>query len=233
MLYVLAIFAGLAGACGGWMVGLVAATAAGIGAASTDNVTAFFVIGPLAAMAGFMTAVVLTVVVKGGVRTFRGVAVRSLGVVLMIGALVAGAYSLRTATLKHLGLIAKAPAVEFEIRLPRTVANAELKHEAQVELLTDQNQTLARIDDGLRATEDGRAVLHGSVPLKFRTSDRMVVLSLPGQAPRAFKLRLPPDPNPSDDFGPWHMVDRVVPGGHIETARSIPDDSFAIRYRVL
>lgn len=233
MLYVLATFAGFAGAFGGWVLGLVAATAAGIGATSTDNVTAFFVIGPLAAMAGFITAVVLTLTIKGNVRTFRGVAVRSLGVVLMIGALAAGAYSLRTAALKHLGLMAKAPAVEFEIRLPRTAANADLKREAQVELLTDQNQTLARIDDGLRATEDGRAVLRGSVPLKFRTSDRMVVLSLPGQAQRAFRLRLPPDPSSSNDFGPWHMVDRVVPGGRIETARGVPDDSFAIRYRVL
>lgn len=230
MLYVLAIFAGLAGAFGGWVAGLVAATAAGIGAASTDNVTAFFVIGPLAAMAGFITAVVLTLTIKGDVRTFRGVAVRSLGVVLMIGALAAGAYSLRTAALKHLGLMAKAPAVEFEIRLPRTAANTDLKREAQVELPTDQNQALARIDDALRATEDGRAVLRGSVPLKFRTSDRMVVLSLPGQAQRAFKLRLPPDPSPSNDFGPWHMVDRVA---STETARGVPDDSFAIRYRVL
>jgi len=233
MLYVLAILAGFAGAFGGWVVGLVAATAAGIGATSTDNVTAFFVIGPLAAMAGFITAVVLTLIIKGDVRTFRGVAIRSLGVVLMIGALAAGAYSLRAAAFKHLGLMAQAPAVEFEIRLPRTAANADLKREAQVELLTDQNQTLARIDDALRATDDGRAVLRGSVPLKFRTADRIVILSLPGQAPRAFKLRLPPNPSPSDDFGPWHMVDRVVAGGRIEIARGLPDDSFAIRYRVL
>ena len=168
-----------------------------------------------------------------GMTTLRGVAVRSLGVVLMMGALAAGAFSLRTAALTHLGMIAKAPAVEFEIRLPPAVAGADLKRDVQVQFLTDLNQTLAQLDGDLRATADGRAVLRGHVPLKFRTSERMVILSLPGQAQRAFKLRLPPNPSPSDEFGPWHMVDRVVSGARTETARGLPDDTFAIRYRVL
>jgi hypothetical protein len=167
------------------------------------------------------------------VKTLRGLAMRALGILLMTGALATGAYGLRTAVLSHLGMMARAPAVEFEIRLPRSAATADLKRKAQVELLTDQNQTLARIDDGLLATEDGRAVLRGSVPLKFRTADRMVVLSLPGEAQRAFKLRLPANPSPSDEFGPWHMVDRVMSDTPTDTARRIPDDTFAIRYRVL
>lgn len=170
---------------------------------------------------------------KAHTKTLRDIAFRSLGVVLMAGALAAGGFSLRTAALTHLGLIAKAPAVEFEIRLPQTVAKDDLKREAQVELLTDLNQTLAQLDGDLRATEDGRAVLRGHVALKFRTSERMVILSLPGQAQRAFRLRLPPNPSPSDEFGPWHMTDRIAPGGNTETARGVPDDSFAIRYRVL
>jgi hypothetical protein len=170
---------------------------------------------------------------KGEARTLRGVACRTLGVVLVAGALAAGAFSLRAAALTHLGLIARAPAVEFEIRLPQTVARGDLKQEAQVELLTDLNQTLAQLDGNLGATEDGRAVLRGHVPLKFRTSERTVVLSLPGQAQRVFKLRLPPNPGPSNEFSPWHMVDRVAPTGRSETVRSAPDDSFAIRYRVL
>lgn len=169
----------------------------------------------------------------GSVKTLRRIAIRGLGIVLMAGAIAAGAFSLRTAALTHLGLIAKAPAVEFEIRLPPTAARGDLKREAQVELLTDLNQTLAQLDSDLLATEDGRAVLRGSVPLKFRTAERVVVLSLPGQAQRAFRLRLPPNPSPSNEFSPWHMVDRVVSGGRTETARGVPDDSFAIRYRVL
>jgi hypothetical protein len=170
---------------------------------------------------------------NNSIKTLRGIAVRGGAVAFMVCAVAAGAFSLRSAAFSHLGLMSKAPAVEFEIRLPRASASANLKQEAQVELLTDQNQTLARIDDGLRATEDGRTVLRGSVPLKFRTSDRMVVLSLPGQAQRSFKLRLPPSPSASDDFGPWHMVDRITSTSRAETARGTPDDTFAIRYRVL
>lgn len=230
MLYVISIFAGVLGAVGSWAAAAMIATSAGAG---SDNLAAFIVIGPLAGMAGFITAVALTLYTRGGVRTVRGIAIRSLGVVLMAGALAAGAYSLRTAAYAHLGVIAKAPAVEFEIRMPKAAARGDLKREAQVELLTDLNQTLAQLDGNLRATEDGRAVLHGSVPLKFRTSERIVVLSLPGQAQRAFRLRLPPNPSRSDEFGPWHMVDRVVSGARTGTAQGTPDDSYAIRYRVL
>jgi hypothetical protein len=229
MLYVISILTGALGALGSWAA--AAMITAGVGTSS--SVAAFGITGPFAAAMGFVGAIALTFYIKGDVRTLRGVAVRSLNVVLMIGALAAGVFSLRTAALTHLGVIAKAPAVEFEIRLPPAVARTDLKRDAQVELLTDLNQTLAQLDGNLRATEDGRAVLRGHVPLKFRTSERMVVLSLPGQAQRAFKLRLPPNPSPSDEFGPWHMVDRVVPGTPTETARGMPDDTFAIRYRVL
>ena len=228
MLYIISILAGVLGALISW-----AAAAMIAASTSSDNVAAFIVIGPLAAIAGFITAVAFTIAVKGEVHTVRGIAVRSFSVILMTGALATGGYGLRTTVLSHMGMMAKAPAVEFEIRLPKAASAADLKREAQVELLTDQNQTLARIDDGLLATEDGRAVLRGSVPLKFRTAERMVVLSLPGEAQRAFKLRLPANPSPSDEFGPWHMVDRVMSGTRTETARSIPDDTFAIRYRVL
>lgn len=228
MIYVLAILTGLLGAGGGWATGLMAATAAGIGGAA-----AFSAIGLLSAVAGYLIAIVLTLYVKGDIKTFRGLAVRSVAVVIMTGALAASAVGLRSAALAHLGLIAKAPAVEFEIRLPSALATADIKREAQVELLTDLNQTLAQLDSDLRATEDGRTVLRGHVPLKFRTSERMVVLSLPGQMQRAFKLRLPANPSPSDEFGPWHMVDRTETAGLTLTPRGTPDDTFAIRYRVL
>lgn len=170
---------------------------------------------------------------KSGMKTLRRMALRGLALVAIASALTASVFGLRAAALTHLGLIARPPAVEFEIRLPPAVAKGDLKRDAQVELLTGLNQTLAQLDNDLGATEDGRAVLRGSVPLKFRTADRMVVLSLPGQAQRAFKLRLPPNPSPSNDFGPWHMVDRIAPGIRSDTTHSVPDDSFAIRYRVL
>jgi hypothetical protein len=58
-----------------------------------------------------------------------------------------------------------------------------------------------------------------------------VVLNLPGQPQRLFKLRLAASPSHSDQFGPWHLADRVAPVNAGEAAR--PNHAFAIRYRVL
>lgn len=226
MLYILSIFTGMLGALCGWTVGVIAATATG----NAHTMPTSFVIG--SSVAGFTVAVALTLYVKGGFRSPQDIAARALAVVLMTGILAAGGLNLRNVALSHLGLITKAPAVEFEIRLPPTAANADVKREAQVELLTNLNQMLAQID-GTLAMTDGRPVLRGHVPLTFRTAERVVVLSLPGQAQRAFKLRLPPNPSRSDEFGPWHLDDRMDASDRRDTARATPDDSFAIRYRVL
>jgi len=104
--------------------------------------------------------------------------------------------------------------------------------DSQVELHTDRNQTLAQVQGAL-ASDDGRSVLRGSVALDFRTTDRVVILNLPGQAQYQFKLRLAANPSHSDQFGPWHLVDRVTTVNTADAAHSGPNDAFAIRYRVL
>jgi hypothetical protein len=106
---------------------------------------------------------------------------------------------LRHAAFAYLGINPANPAVEFEIRLPKTAATLA---ETQVELHTDRNQTLATIEDGLWSDGDGRSVLKGSVALEFRTTDRVMILNLPGPAQYQFKLRLAASPSRSDQFGP-------------------------------
>jgi len=120
------------------------------------------------------------------------------------------------------------PAVEFEIRLPRAALTAVA--DTQIELRTDRNQKLAKVQDALASTADGRSVLKGSVSLDYRTTERMVVLNLPGPTQRQFKLRLPASPSPSAQFGPciWPMALRTAMRPSLET-----HDAFAIRYRVL
>ena len=68
--------------------------------------------------------------------------------------------------------------------------------------------------------------------LDYRTTERMMVLNLPGQVQCTFRLRLPASPSRSGRFGPWHLADDIVPanGG---TVTSEIHDAFAIRYRVL
>jgi hypothetical protein len=128
----------------------------------------------------------------------------------------------------HLGLNAGARSIEFEIRLPPVIAAGSSKREAQVELHTDVNQAIAQ----LRSGEDGRAILKGSVPIEFRTAQRMLVLSMPGQPQRQFKIRLAANPSRSAEFSPWHRVDFIA-NADGDRERPMLGDNFAIRYRVI
>ena len=137
---------------------------------------------------------------------------------------------MRHAALAYLGLNPTKPAVEFEIRMPKSALTTAAQ--TQVELLTDRNQKLAKVQDGLAATPDGRSILRGTVTLDYRTTERVVVLNLPDKAQRQFRLRLPASPSHSLQFGPWHLADGIVPanGGAVTTETH---DAFAIRYRVI
>lgn len=97
---------------------------------------------------------------------------------------------MRQAALAYLGLNPAKPAVEFEIRLPKgTLTTAA---DTQIELVTDRNQKLAKLQEALTATDDGRSILRGTVTLDYRTAERVMLLNLPGQAQGTFRLRRPP-----------------------------------------
>jgi hypothetical protein len=180
--------------------------------------------------AALAVAIMLTVYLRSGYRSARDVVKHGLAAAAVFALLAFVAYDMRHAALAYLGINPAKPAVEFEIRLPSAALSAVA--DSQVELRTDRNQTLAEVQGTLASGADGRSVLRGSVRLDYHTTDRTVVLNLPGQAQRQFKLRLAASPSHSDQFGPWHLADRVgSPAG--EAARAEPNDAFAIRYRVL
>lgn len=176
-------------------------------------------------------AIMLTVYFRSRYRSARDIVRHGLAAALALGLLAFVASDMRHAALAYLGINPTKPAIEFEIRLPRTAASAVA--DSQVELHTDRNQTLAEMQGTLASDDEGRSVLRGSVPLDYRTKDRVVVLTLPGQAQCEFKLRLAADPSRSDAFGPWHLADRVATANGSEETRSQQNDAFAIRYRVL
>ncbi len=138
---------------------------------------------------------------------------------------------MRHAALAYLGINPTKPAVEFEIRLPKAALSDVA--DTQVELRTDRNQKLARLQGALASGDDGRSVLKGSVVLDYRTTERFVILTLPGQAQYQFKLRLAANPSHSDQFGPWHLADRTASPNRGEATGTEFHDAFAIRYRVL
>jgi hypothetical protein len=181
--------------------------------------------------AALAVALAMTVYFRMAYRTWRDVLGHGLAALAAAALFAFAAYDMRHAALAYLGLNPSKPAVEFEIRMPNTTVSTVA--DTQVELRTDRNQALATMQDVLGAGDDGRSVLRGSVPLDYHTRDRVVVLNLPGHAQYQFKLRLAPSPSRSDQFGPWHLADRVADPKLGEAAPIEQHDAFAIRYRVL
>jgi hypothetical protein len=185
----------------------------------------------LAGIAAALTvAIVLSIYFRSGYRSTRDVMKHGLAATIVLVLLAFVVYDVRHAALAYLGINPTKPAVEFEIRLPKAALTAIA--DTQVELRTDRNQRLAQVQDALASTADGRSVLRGTVTLDYRTTERTVVLNLPGQAQRQFRLRLPASPSPSLQFGPWHLADGVAPSKS-DAAPAESNDAFAIRYRVL
>jgi hypothetical protein len=181
--------------------------------------------------AALAVAIMLTVYFRSGYRSISDIVRHGLAAAVALGLFAFVAYDMRHAALAYLGINPTKPAVEFEIRLPKAAISTTA--DTQIELHTDRNQTLAQVQGALGSDDDGRSVLRGSVPLDYRTTERVVVLNLPGQASCEFKLRLAANPSHSDQFGPWHLADRVAAPGKGEETRAEQNDAFAIRYRVL
>ncbi|SRR5579871_370208 len=205
------------------------------------NISGLFTNGPdgglgflMSALAGAATAlaiaIILTVYVHTGHRTARDVVKHALAAIFALSLLAFVASDTRNVALAYLGINPSQPSVEFEIRIPKT--DSSVIAVTQVELHTDRNQRLAQVE-GTADAEDGRSVLRGVVTLDYRTTERIVVLNMPGRAQCEFKLRLAADPSRSDQFGPWHLADRVASPVVSDVTDNTPHDAFAIRYRVL
>lgn len=172
-------------------------------------------------------ALAMTVCFRLSYRTWRDVARHGLAALAATALFAFAAYDMRHAALAYLGLNPSKPAVEFEIRMPREMLAAAT--DTQVELHTDRSQTLALVD-GVRDLADGRTMLRGAVALNHRTADRLLVANLPGKGTFEFRLRLPAEPHRSEQFGPWHLADRIASPLAGPVA---PQDAYTIRYRVL
>ena len=180
--------------------------------------------------AALAVALALTVYFHTGQRTAREVMKHGIAAVVTLTLLAFVAYDMRHAAFGYLGLNPSKPAIEFEIRMPK--ANLSAISNTQIELLTNRNQQLAQVE-GAVDTSGEQSVLRGVVTLDYLTSERVVVVDLPGRCHCEFKLRLAADPSRSEQFGPWHLADRVALPDASEPAATDVHDAFAIRYRVL
>jgi hypothetical protein len=164
-----------------------------------------------------------------GHRTFGAIAWRGLIAIVTAGVISYAVITLGNAGFSQLGLNATVPTVDFEIRMPAEAHARLSSNDVQVELHTDKNQLIAKLDEIDDA--EGRLMLRGSVPLVFRTTRRTIILSLPGEPIRSFRLLLQANPPPTTDFGPWQQVDYLDQQGQQSRRIDVTED-YSIRYRV-
>ena len=200
------------------------------GAGSPDGGLGVIMSALAGVAAALAVAITLSVYFRSGYRSRRDLVKHGLAASAVLVLLAFVISDMRNAALAYLGLNPAKPAAEFEIRLPKVALTTAA--DTQVELRTDRNQKLAKVEGALAPTPDGRIILRGTVTLDHRTTERVMVLNLPGHTQSTFRLRLPASPSHSTQFGPWHLADGIVPvnGG---TVTSEIHDAFAIRYRVL
>jgi hypothetical protein len=82
-------------------------------------------------------------------------------------------------------------------------------------------------------TDNGCAVLAGSVELYYRSGWRLLEIRMPNQHDRAFKLNLPASPRRSTGMTGWQKADFIAEPGLSQPRKAGPDEAFEIRYRVL
>jgi len=112
----------------------------------------------MSALAGIAAALAVVIVLsayfRSGYRSRQDLLKHGLAASAVLVLLAFAISDMRQAALAYLGLNPAKPAVEFEIRLPKAALTTAA--DTQVELLTDRNQKLARVQDALASTPDGR-----------------------------------------------------------------------------
>jgi hypothetical protein len=229
MTYIIALLAGIVGAGAGT---LIAAYVAGTPHGAMHSLLSLS--GPLliGTMLGLVAGVAAAFRLHGKHKRFWPLAVRTTAVVATLAVVAVGGLRARQAALDYLGINHPLPRLDFQIRLPSEATVPQNRSEIQIALHTDRNQTLATLAPAWLHYDGDRPVLTGQVTLYFRTTQRNLVLSLPGEAQRVFLLRLAGHPSRTETFGVWRPIDFIDDPRLGPPRPASSDDDFDIRYRV-
>jgi hypothetical protein len=235
MLYLWALIAGMAGAVAGWFVtGALAAWIAGLFGMSDfeggRGMFAFLFVGPLGGLVSMLLAIWAVLRVGKG-RARLGPTLGRIGLVVAgIAAVVGAGIGLRLLTIDTYSNEAP-PTLEFEIRVPAAMRLPD-RSAVRVELHTDKNVGDSYFADPWLRAEGEHQVIAGGVPLMLKTSSRMLVVSLPDQPTRLFRLGLSRNPGSTPALGEWHGPDFIDAPGFDRPRAAPADDPVQLRHRV-
>jgi hypothetical protein len=235
MTLLLALLGGIAGAVAGFLLGLGIGSllVPAFGITGFEGASGYFAvaIGLLGGGTGLIAGIVLILRYKGGLRRPGAILGRTALVLGGLAALIVIGIQIRLATLEHFpGNIV--PQLHFEIRLPAEAAQPQ-RQGIDFEMLAGSQRSGGQFKDPWLRRDGERYVLSGFVPLYTRTSQRILVVTMPGQPRLLFSIGLASTPRPSAGFGEWqrvNFVDDLRPDG--EPRRPDGAERFDIRFYV-
>jgi hypothetical protein len=236
MIYLLALLAGVLGAALGAGLGYVigALLAELLGIPSFEGASGFFIaaIMLLAGVIGLMAGLLLTLRYAGGFRGFKALTGRAAALLAVMGALIFIGVQVRFATLENFPGDYPVPQLHFEIRLPAGVSEPQ-RSRIDFEMQAGSQRSGGQFADGWLRKDGDRYVMSGRVPLYTRTSQRILVVSLPDQPRLLFSIGLSAMPAASETFGPWQRVSFIDDGKpDSQPRRPNNSENFEIRYHV-
>jgi hypothetical protein len=235
MTYLLALLAAIVGGAIGATLGvIIAGTLAPImGISSFEGAAGYFAVfigGPLGGLAGLVLGAVAVLRWRG--RQSAGGIAGGLGVVVIGVALVAAAalgmvYYLSLDTVNPNG---PAPQLAFEIKLPAG-ASPPGGSERPIELQAGKDRMPALMQRAATRDDGGRPVIVGMVEMYHRSSQRMLVMTMPDKTDVLFNIKLAGAPKHSPEFSAWQRADYIAEPGKEQSRRATAADNYEIRYR--
>ena len=116
-------------------------------------------------------------------------------------------------------------------RLPCAAAGTD-DSAVGIDINTDKNRQPGYFSDPWLRRDGEWQLMSGGVELYFRTSQRLLVLTLGDGRDRLFRVDLPAKPDPDAGWSDWQAVDFVGIAGQPQTIPPGPEDPFEIRYKV-
>ena len=237
MTLLLSLLAGIAGAAIGWIAAAALTMLLGglFGVSDFEGgrgMLAIWGIGPLGGLAGLVLAIVL-VLRKRGRHSAGGIAWRVPLVIAGIIALASFGLWWVYETRPVLNTSGPAPQLAFEVRLPPGLAPPADLAAVKAELHTEKNKMPGLVSRDAPRSDNGRALLAGSVELYYRSGWRLLEIRMPDQLDRIFKLHLPASPRRTTQMTGWQKADFIAEPGLSQPRKTVPDEGFEIRYRVI
>jgi hypothetical protein len=236
VIWLVAIVCGLVAAVAGWFAtGALAVWITGLYGMSDfegqRGMFAFLAVGPIGGLLAMVATVWLVLRIgKGRAPLGRSLA-RVGGVLAGIAAVVAAAIGVRLLSIDTY-TNELPPNLEFEIRIPDAIAIAD-RDAVRIELHTDENVGEATLFAPWPRSDGDHRVIVGSVPLARKTSGRLLVVTLPGEPVRLFRLSLARDPASTPTLGEWQHATFVDTKDAAQPVAAPKDDPVELRYRVV